>query len=147
MVFRQLTSRYPTQHLRQEMDRLLSDFLGNVGGAWTGSGGSRPAVNAWESADAMYVEMEVPGVQSSQVDISVVGNELSVKVERPDVVQEGVTYHRRERGVGAFARVLRLPVEVDAEQVGAELRNGVLTITLPKAPAARPRKIQVAGAK
>jgi HSP20 family protein len=147
MVFRQLASRYPTQQLRQEMDRLLSDFFGTLGTAWTGTGTVRPPINAWETGEAVFVEMELPGVESRNVDISVVGNELTIKIDRPDVSQEGVAYHRRERGVGAFSRVVRLPVEVDADRVDAQMRNGVLTITLPKAPAARPRKIQVAGAK
>jgi HSP20 family protein len=91
--------------------------------------------------------MEVPGAKSPQIEISVVGNQLAVKVERPDLAQQGVAFHRRERAVGAFSRVLQLPVEVDAERVQADLRNGVLTVTLPKAAAARPRKIQVTAAQ
>ena len=101
-------------------------------------------MNVWEQGDALLVEMEVPGVKSDQVDISVAGGELSIKIDRPEVAQEGVTYHRRERPVGSFTRVLRLPVEVDADRVEAELRDGVLMITLPKAEAAKPRKINVA---
>ena len=106
---------------------------------------SQPAVNVWEQHDALMVEMEVPGVKSDQLDISVAGGELSVKVNRPDVAQEGVTYHRRERPVGSFSRIVRLPVEVDADRVEADLRDGVLTITLPKAESAKPRKINVTG--
>lgn len=147
MVFRPLLSRYPTQQFRQEMDRLLSDFFGNGGP----SGGpaaatTRPAVNAWETPEALGIELEVPGVKQDQIEISVVGNELALKIERPELAQEGVTYHRRERAVGTLSRVMRLPVEVDAERVSAELRNGILTVTLPKAAAARPRKIQVSTA-
>jgi HSP20 family protein len=127
------------------MDRLLGGFLsaaGDISRPLTGRG--RPAVNLWETEDAIHVELELPGLKSDQVEISVVGNELSVKVERPDVEEEGTTYHRHERPVGSFTRVLRLPAEVDAERVEAELTRGVLTITLPKAEAARPRKIRVA---
>ena len=91
---------------------------------------SQPAANVWEQDDALLVEMEVPGIKSDQVDISVAGGELSVKINRPEIVQEGVTYHRRERPVGSLTRVLRLPVEVDANRVEAELRDGVLLITL-----------------
>jgi HSP20 family protein len=57
--------------------------------------------------------------------------------------KEGVTFHRRERPSGSFVRVVQLPAEVDADRVEAELRNGVLTLTLPKAESARPRKISV----
>ena len=145
MVFRYVGTRHPVHQLRREMDRLLSGFVGNVGElAWPGSGRSRPAVNLWETGDALKLELELPGVRGDQIDLSVVGDELSIKVERPDVEPQGATYHRRERGVGSFARVVRLPVEVDADRVEAELQHGVLTITLPKAESARPRKIQVA---
>jgi len=145
MVFRYVSSRHPIHQLRNEMDRLLNGFLGNVGElSWPLAPRGRPAVNLWETEDALMAELELPGVKSDQLELSVVGDELSIKVQRPDVEQQEVTYHRRERGVGSFARVLRLPVEVDAERVEAELRHGVLTITLPKSEAARPRRIEVA---
>jgi HSP20 family protein len=144
MVFRYVGTRHPIHQLRREMDRLLGGFVGNVGElAWPVTGRGRPAVNVWETGDALKLELELPGVGKDQIELSVVGDELSIKIERPDAEPQGATYHRRERGVGAFARVVRLPVEVDPDKVEAELRHGVLTITLPKAEAARPRKIQV----
>ena len=73
-------------------------------------------------------------------------NELTLKFTRPAVEKEGVTYHRRERPAGSFIRVLRLPVPVDAGRVAAEMRDGVLTVTLPKAASAKPRKIEVLSA-
>lgn len=144
MVYRYVSPRQRLGQLRDEMDRLMSGFLG-----WfpTGSPSAvrgQPAVNLWEDGDALFAEMEVPGVKSDQIEVSVVGDELSLAVRREDVAQEGVTYHRRERGVGSFTRVVRLPADVDADNVAAELRNGVLTVTLPKAESAKPRKIQVA---
>ena len=142
MVFRYLRPRHPAHQLRDEMDRLLSGFFGS-GSTRTSADQGRPAVNVWENGDALSVELEIPGVKSDDLDISVVDNELSVKVERPEVESEGVTYHRRERAAGSFARMLRLPAEVDPSRVSAELVNGVLTIHLPKAESARPRKIQV----
>ncbi|MBN2474817.1 MAG: Hsp20/alpha crystallin family protein [Pirellulales bacterium] len=147
MVFRYRNTRHPMHQLRDEMDRLLTGFLGQPsGGPWPGVGRGHPAVNLWEDADAMIVELEVPGVKKDQIDISVVGDELSLKIERPDPTPEDVTYHRRERPVGAFGRVLRLPADVDAGRVEAELSDGVLTITLPKAENAKPRKIEVVSA-
>lgn len=144
MVLRYVGTRHPIHQLRREMDRLFSGVLGNVGDvSWPLAGRGRPAVNVWETDAALKVELELPGLKSDQVEISVAGDELSIKVERPDVEQEGTAYHRRERPVGAFARVLRLPVPVDADRVQAEMRHGVLTISLPKAESARPRKIQV----
>jgi HSP20 family protein len=148
MVFRYTGGRYPVERLRRDMDRFFSGVLGNVAeSGWPLAGRSRPAVNVWEDAEAVKAELELPGVKSDEVDLSVVGNELSIKVDHPDVDQEGVTYHRRERGVASFARVLRLPTDVNADRVEAEMADGVLTITLPKSEAARPRKIRVGTGK
>lgn len=146
MVFGYSNTRQPLYQLRDEMDRLLTGFFGPAAdGLLPARFRSQPAANVWERGDALLVEMELPGVKSDQVDVSVVGGELTVKVERPEISEADVTYHRRERPVGSFTRVLRLPVEVAADRVEAELRDGVLLITLPKAESAKPRKITVAG--
>jgi len=145
MIFRYPSVQHPLHQFRDGMDRLLTGVFGPTAeGMLPPIFRSQPAVNVWEQGDALLVEMEVPGVKNDQVDISVAGGELSIKIERPEVAQEDVKYHRRERPVGSFTRVLRLPVEVDANRVEAELRDGVLSITLPKAEAAKPRKINVA---
>lgn len=146
MVFRYLNLLNPVDQLRKEMDRVLSGFAGALTGAAAVPSYGQPPINMWETPDAVYAEMEVPGLKSDQLEVAVVGNELSIKVDRPEIDEQGVTYHRRERGVGSFARVVRLPVEVDPGRVEAALRHGVLTVTMPKAEAARPRKIQVAAA-
>ena len=144
MVLRYSNRPHPVYQLRDDIDRMLSGVVGHWGqGGLPGIGRGRPAVNVWEKDDALRVELEVPGLKSEQVEISVVGDELSIKLDRPDVAEEGATYHRRERPSGSFTRVLRLPLEVDADHVEAELTDGVLTITLPKAESAKPRKIQV----
>jgi HSP20 family protein len=144
MAFRYPMHRYPMPQIRREMDRLLNEWL--TGASEAGlplARANQPAVNVWETGEAIHVELELPGVKSDQLDISVVGNELSLKVQRSDTVGPEVTYHRRERPVGTFNRLLRLPSEVDGARVEAELRNGILTIKLPKAEAAKPRKIHV----
>jgi len=89
--------------------------------------------------------MEVPGIKSDQVDISVVGTSCrSRSIARRGA--EGVTYHRRERPSGSFGRTLTLRWESRRGSGRAETRDGVLTITLPKAASAKPRKNQpVAG--
>lgn len=132
------------QQLRHDLDRMMSGMMGYLpDGLWPAGPRSKPALNLWEEGDALKIEAELPGVKAEQIDISVVGGELALKVERPEIEQADVTYHRRERPVGAFTRVLRLPVEVDGDRVQADLRDGVLTITLPKAEVAKPRKIDV----
>ena len=144
MVLRSWRPTNPLTQLRREMDRLLSGWVPDgLEWPWSGMLRSQPAVNVWETPESIHVELEVPGLKSDQLDISVVGNQLSIKIERSGPAEENVTYHRRERPVGSFLRVVQLPAEVDANRVEAELQHGVLTIKLPKAEAAKPRKIQV----
>jgi HSP20 family protein len=85
-------------------------------------------------------------VPSEQIELSVAGRELSIEVKRAESERQGVTYHRHERPVGDFARTLQLPAEIESAGVQAELRDGVLTVTLPKAQASRPRKVSVVAA-
>ncbi len=100
-------------------------------------------MNVWEDSEHLFVEAEVPGLKADDLDITVVGDELTLKGQRPEESQTDSAFHRRERGVGSFTRVVRLTSEVDADKVHAALNDGVLLLTLPKAEVAKPRKIQV----
>jgi len=133
------------QQLRDELDRQFPALWDTLSGRFPQvSGRSFPALNVWEEGDHLYAEAEVPGFKNEDLDISVVGNELTLKGHRQDQPGEKETvFHRRERGVGTFTRLVRLPVEVDANRVEAKLHDGVLLITLPKSEAAKPRKVQV----
>ncbi|MBI4718610.1 MAG: Hsp20/alpha crystallin family protein [Planctomycetes bacterium] len=124
------------------MDRLFNDLLECTPPA-APVRGTFPQVNVWEDSDSLVAEAEIPGLTMQNVEVFVLGDELTIQGKRGETSGEGVTYHRRERGLGEFSRVLRLPVAIDADKVSAELRDGVLTIRLPKAQAALPRKIQV----
>jgi len=139
---------YPFVQLRDEVDRLVGNFFGSVAAAapqtWA-TVRAFPAVNVWEDGDQLFAEAELPGVKNEDVDVSVVGNELTIHGRRPEATGETASFHRRERGAGDFSRTLRLPYEVDAAGVEATLRDGVLLVKLPKAASARPRKIQVSG--
>ena len=86
---------------------------------------------------------EIPGVTQEDLEILVVGNELTIKGRRGTAEEEDASYHRRERGTGEFSRTVTLPVDIKAEAVDATLKDGVLTLSLPKADEARPRKITV----
>lgn len=142
---------YPRDGLREELDRVFEDVFGGDlldQRYWpqrqTGlRGRSFPAVNVWESEDKLYAEAEVPGLKLDDLEILIKGDELTIKGERRSGEQEGVTYHRRERGTGPFCSVIRLPVDVEVEGVEASLENGVLMMELPKSAQARPRKIEV----
>ena len=107
------------------------------------SGRVYPAINVWEDEENLYAEAEVPGIKLEHIEVTVVGDELTVAGERKAPYGEETAFHRRERGFGTFRRVIGLPGEVDAERVFATLNHGVLRITLPKAEAAKPRKIEV----
>jgi HSP20 family protein len=99
-------------------------------------------MNVWDAGDTVCIEAEIPGVSRDDLEIFAVGNELTVKGRRQPL--EGkLTYHRQERGIGEFTRVLTLPVEVNADKVDAVLDNGVLTVHLPKAEAAKRKQITV----
>jgi HSP20 family protein len=145
MVYRRASNVFPVARLRDEVDRLMSDFFKPNGGerTWGQPVSSFPALNVWEENDVLFAEAEVPGLKSDDLEISVIAGDLTIRGRRGGQAPEGVAYHRQERGKGEFNRVLRLPVEVDADKVEATLTDGVLLVKLPKAESAKPRKIKV----
>ena len=125
--------------LRQELGRMFEGFFdGNLGWerAW-------PALNLWDAGDALMLETEVPGLSMDNLEILVQGSELTIKGKREWSADENTRYLRRERLSGEFSRTLTLPVDIEADHVEAALKDGVLTVRLPKAEAAKPRKITV----
>jgi HSP20 family protein len=105
---------------------------------------SGPPTNVWADEQAVYVEVDLPGIDVNKLDISVSeGNKLTMQAERPVVDVPNAVWHRQERGSGTFTRTLTLPTMVDADKVEAKYENGVLKLTLPRSEAAKPRKIPV----
>ena len=145
MFSNRIIGRYPVLRLRNEMDRLFEGLFERAPAAGPVGTNAFPTLNVWEDDGKLYVEAELPGLKLDDLELYVDGNELTVKGQRQETREEDASYHRRERGVGPFSRVIQLPVEVDAENVDAALRNGILTITLPKAQAVMPRRIEVKG--
>jgi HSP20 family protein len=146
MVMRSTVTIHPIQQLRDEVDRIFSNVLTHptvTSAARLVTGRGFPAVNVWEDNDHLYVEAEVPGVKPENLDVTVSGNELTIKGERPEELPGDAAFHRRERGQGSFTRIVRLSSEVNADNVQAALNDGVLLLTLAKAEAAKPRKIKV----
>ncbi len=102
-----------------------------------------PATNVFETKESFVVRADVPGLADSDVSVSVEEDALIIRGERKLPVPDGYRVHLRERAPVAFTRKLPLPARVDADAVSASLKDGVLTITLPKAREALPRQIAV----
>ncbi|MGV3483535.1 MAG: Hsp20/alpha crystallin family protein [Planctomycetaceae bacterium] len=131
-----------------EMNRLSRDmnqFFGRSSDdAGQGMGvASYPAINVWEDDENLYAEAELPGCSMEDLEIYVSGNELTIKGQRSAPGHDDGKWHRQERGFGKFNRMIQLPVEVDSERVSAQLRSGILDVTLPKSEAVKPRRIVV----
>ena len=107
--------------------------------------GALPASNIWEDSKAYYIEMAAPGIDSDQIELSLVGNELTVTLNRPELEETDRTrrYIRRERFTQASSLGVTLPGSVDADQITADLENGILLIRLPKTADAQVKKIGV----
>ncbi|MFM7207558.1 MAG: Hsp20/alpha crystallin family protein [Planctomycetaceae bacterium] len=146
----------PFDELRDELDRFWTTLTAppaRQGWGTRPAEGSFPAVNVGESAEAVTIEAELPGLDAGDVEITVHGEDLVLKGSRPaDPAHASpadaepghrVTWHRRERGTGSFERRISLPATVDASRVEARLVNGVLTVTCPKAAESMPRKVEV----
>lgn len=101
-----------------------------------------PALDVVETGDAIVIEAEVPGLKSEDVEVSFENGELSLKGAKK-AESKDAPVHRRERLYGAFERRLTLPWEIQADKISAEMKDGVLTVTLPKAEVAKPRKVAI----
>ncbi|MBI2192356.1 MAG: Hsp20/alpha crystallin family protein [Planctomycetes bacterium] len=124
--------------LHQEMDRLFGEM------DTSGVTSAFPRINVWSGKDDMVVTAEMPGVAPSDIEISVLGDTLTLSGRRrPEDLKEGEVYHRQERRTGNFIRTIELPVRVDPEKVQAAYQSGVLRITLPRVEADKPRQVQV----
>ncbi len=124
------------RRLQQDMDRLFGQYRGEAE--------TFPAVNVWSDRDNVVVTAELPGMDPKGIGLTVKGDLLTLHGERAaDPESEGVVCHRSERWTGAFSRTLRLPFEVEQDKVRAQYRKGVLTITLPRSEASRPKQIRI----
>lgn len=127
--------------LRQDVSRLFNLFPPGTDPFF-----SRvyPAINLTERDDIYYIRAELPGVNPESLDISVVEGRLQIRGERKiDIEKQTSNYHRKEREAGFFRRTVALPGKIDPGRVAADIKNGVLTIALPKSEEAKPKKITV----
>ena len=130
------------ERMRRDMDRLSEGLTRGIFREPTA--GVFPLMNVTEDKDDYYVRAELPGLKADDLDISVTGDTLSISGERTlPVENEKAQYHRREREAGKFSRIVSLPAQVDTGKVEARCTDGVLTVVLPKAEAAKPKQIAV----
>ena len=103
-----------------------------------------PAVDILETEDAVTLKADLPDVKTEDIDIRVENGTLTLRGTRRFEKDENVKgYHRIERSYGEFVRSFAVPQTVETDKVGAEYKNGVLTITLPKKETAKPRQVKV----
>ena len=135
--------------LREAMNNLLEESFVRPHPGVSGPGmASSLALDVRETPDTFVVTASVPGVPPSDIDITVLGDTLRIRGHRKEATGEtgeGSRWLLRERRFGAFERTVSLPSTVDIETAAADFKDGVLTITLPKAVVARPRSIPVTG--
>ena len=136
--------------LREAMGNLLEESFvrPRQGAAGPGTDVSM-ALDVHETPEAFVVAAALPGVGADDVDVTVLGDTLRISGRRQEERRQGAPGGRwllREQRFGAFSRAVRLPTEVKADAVSAEFRDGVLTVTLPKAETARPQSIPVRAA-
>ncbi|WP_171171443.1 Hsp20/alpha crystallin family protein [Streptomyces sp. I05A-00742] len=125
----------------RELDRLTQQLLG-TSGTW-----SRPSpmpMDAYREGDEYVIALDLPGVSPDAIDIDVERNMLTVKAERrPAVKKDGVQMELSERPLGVFSRQLMLADTLDTEHIKADYDAGVLTLRIPIAERAKPRKIAI----
>ena len=125
--------------MRRDMERLMDRFAAPSATA----AGVFPPLNVSEDADHYYVRAPIPGVDPTQLSVSVVNQTVTLSGEQQPANEPGVSYHRKERAEGPFRRSVTLPASFDGAHVQARYVDGILTLTLPKSEAAKPRRVAV----
>lgn len=128
--------------MQREMNGLFNALVSDVAPAVARTAG--PAMNVWENQTHYFVEAELPGYKMEDIEVSVLGDEITVKGQRTITAAENASYlHRERNATQSFARTFTLPFSVQADKVEASLTDGVLLVSLPKSPEVQPRKIAV----
>jgi HSP20 family protein len=133
--------------LRDAMDRLLRESFVSPGMMFTTTGEVNLPLDVLDDQDSYVVHAALPGLKPEDVQINLQGDTLSIRGQAPQTAEEkGKTYLLRERQQVSYARSITLPGPVDADRAAAQFEHGVLTLTLPKAEAARPKTIKIGSA-
>lgn len=144
MLWREFsTPRWARRSLVRELDELQREMNRLMGDGWRAST-NFPPMNVWAGEDSLVVVAELPGVKPEDIDISVDGDTLTLSgLRQTQEFEEEQRYHRRERTHGSFNRTLQVPFRAEAERVEASFKDGVLSITVPRAESDKPRKVEV----
>jgi HSP20 family protein len=130
--------------LRDEIDRLFEVPLTELARSSQLLSGWTPALDVYEDKDNIYVRAELPGMKKEEIDLSLHDGTLSISGERKSEEKfKGAEVYRAERFFGRFQRTVTLPTPVAADKVKAQYKDGILTVTLPKAEEAKPKHIDV----
>ncbi len=135
--FRELTT------LQERLSRVFDDLLptptkSKDTSEWI------PAVDIYETKDAIHIEVEAPGMKEEDIKINLENNTLTIFGERKfERKEEGKNYYRMERSYGSFSRSFLLPENVDVEKIQAKYKDGLLTIVIPKKPESKPKEIPI----
>lgn len=128
--------------LREAMDRLFDDAFTRPISMSAVS--AMPAIDLYQTADEIVVKAALPGLKPDEVQISVTGDVLTLRGEfKQQEEKKEATWHIREQRYGSFERSIMLPTEVQTDKAKADFENGILTISLPKAEAVKPRTISI----
>ena len=138
MLVRSLGVTVPTAPLQQ-----INHLFDSVFNAAPHPAAVFPPLNVWQDQENIYVEAELAGVTSENLDIALQDDELTIRGLRLPNVPKDATALRQERRSGKFSRTIMLPLPVEADAIDAKLDGGVLTVTLPKAQSTKPRKIEI----
>ena len=140
----------PVRSLRQEVDRLFEDFFRGWPRPWTGGwlgqeeGTFAPVVNLKETEKEFVLTAEVPGLQKDQLDVNIMEESVTIRGERKEEKEtKEQSYYYRESSFGSFQRVVPLPAPIVADKAKATLKDGVLSLTLPKAEPAKSRAVKI----
>ncbi|MEE4239929.1 MAG: Hsp20/alpha crystallin family protein [Desulfopila sp.] len=130
---------------RNRMNRLFTDFDRSYGEDynWRLAANGAPRTNLYDNGEEFLVVAEVPGMSKDDINIRIQGNYLELSGTRKADAPEGYRTHRAERPVASFTRSFTIPSDVDGERVQASLKDGLLTLKLPKAEAAKPKQIEI----
>lgn len=126
----------------EEMDRLFGAFDRPLG-LRSVPRGTFPAVNIYDKGDTAVLVAEIPGVKTEDMELSVLGDSVTLKAERKDEAADDDCYYRKERPTGTFVRKMTLPEAVNPDSVKAEYKNGILKVTMEKAEKAKAKKIEI----